>query len=188
MTARWKRMVPVALILLAALAGCVVAIEPYVAPAEALFDERLLGTWAEVGDKDTAVVTRDTGNVYAIRYRSASGTGRFEARLGRLGSRMVLDVKPAPGRGEVSSEYDGLLIAAHIAVLIDIGTDEATIALLDADSIAPLLRDGSLRAHVRSREQVILTGTTAELRTALASHVARAGATDAGTKFRRVRR
>ena len=183
---RWRWMGPAVFALVAALAGCVVAIEPYV--TDATFDERLIGTWAEVGDDDTAVVTRDTGNLYAIAYTTGSGPGRFEGRLGRLGDRMVLDVKAAPRRGEVSSAYDDLLIPAHVAVLIDIGADEVNIGLIDPDSLAPLLRDQARLAHLRTKEQVILTGTTAQLRAALASHVGRAGAASANTKFRRVRR
>lgn len=169
-------------------AGCVVSTEAVITDADSTFDERLLGTWAEQGGSDTAVVRRGAGNVYAMTYTMGSTTGRFEARLGRLGDRFVLDVRPTPETHELPLPYRATLLPVHLAVFIDIGPDEVRIALLEPDSLRAALEAGRVRlAASGEQHQLALRGTTAELRAALPSHLARPGTLGAPGVFSRVR-
>lgn len=173
------------------LTGCVLSIEPVVPATAAIFDLRLLGTWEEVGGKDIAVVTQapDHEDLYRIEYTAGGSTSRFDGRLGRLGDRLVLDVWPAPGDGDLPSAYSSTLLAGHLLVALDLGTDEVRVARLEPDPLAAALRAGpAVLTHRRSGDDLVLQGTTGELRSALSAHLARPGAlTDAGV-WRRARR
>ena len=167
--------------------GCVVSTETVVPEADATFDERLLGAWAEVKGSDTAVVARGAGTAYTISYTTEDGTGRFAARLGRLGDRVVLDAWPTPKERELPGAYTATLVAAHVVVAVDVSGDSLRIALLEADSLRKALEAGSTRLPwTIERNRVVLRGTTAELRAALGPWVARPGAFDKGSTFRRI--
>ena len=171
----------------ASLSACVVSTEAVVAEADATFDERLVGAWAEVGGDDSATVVRGTGNGYAISYTTEDGTGRYAARLGRLGDRVVLDAWPTPKDRELPGPYVATMVPAHVVVAMDVNGDEMHIALLEADSLRKALEAGRLQLPWSiERQRLVLRGTTAELRAALAPWVARPGAWDNRSTFRRI--
>lgn len=182
---RLGRLLAVAL----AATGCVVSTETVIPEADAAFDERLVGAWAEVKGSDTAVVARDTSNGYTISYTMEDGTGRFAARLGRLGSRLVLDAWPAPKDRELPGPYAATLVAAHVTVMVDVGGDSLRIALLGADSLRKALETGRVRLPwTVERGRLVLRGTTAELRSALGPWVSRPEVLDNASTFRRIGR
>ena len=169
------------------LAGCVVSIEPAVPESEATFDARLVGSWENGSER--AVIARAGASGYAIEYTTAKGdSGRFQGRIGRLGERLVLELRPVPREREVREPYDGLFVAGHLLLALDVGADELRIALLRPDSLLAALTSGGVRAsHSRADERVILRGTSAELRAALAAYAARAGAWGEPDVWRRVK-
>ena len=174
--------------LAAILGGCVLSVEPVIGEADATFDPRLLGTWEEVSGSDRAVISRDVENTYALEYTGDGKVSRFEARLGRLGGHVVLDVWPAARSDDQPSRYPDFLIPGHALLALDIGPDEVRVAALEPDSLLMALRSGQLRlAHESSRERLILHGTTAQVHAALAAHLARPGALTAPDTWRRAR-
>jgi hypothetical protein len=169
------------------LSGCVVSIDPVVPESGATFDARLLGRWEEVSGSDLAVVSRAGDKAYRIEYTSDGKPGRFDARLGRLGDRMVLDVWPAPRDGELPRPYSGAFVAAHLLLALDVGQNEVRMATIEPDSLLASLRDGRLRlVHSRSNDQLLLHGTTEEIRAALGPYLVRAATLTAPTVWRRV--
>ena len=184
---RLGRLLVIALVTALAASGCVVSTEAVVAEADATFDERLLGAWAEVRGKDTAVVSRGPGTSYSISYTTDDGTGRFAARLGRLGDRVVLDAWPTPKDRELPGPYVTTLVAAHVVVVMDVGADSLRIALPKADSLRKALEAGRVRLPwTVERNRLVLRGTTAELRAVLAPWIARPGVLDTGSIYRRI--
>ncbi len=171
------------------LSGCALSINPIVSESEATFDPRLLGSWEEISGSDRATITRATGNTYAIEYTSNGKIGRFEARLGWVGEQLVLDVLPAPFKGDLPDPYAGLLISAHLFLYLDIGSDEVAVATLDPDSLLEALRSDNVRLpYKHSESEFILHGTTEELHKALSPYFARSGAMSKREKWRRARR
>jgi hypothetical protein len=171
------------------LGGCavVVAIEPMVYDRDAEFDPTLVGTWelslGSNGGKETIVhlvVSRAEERLYAIEVTDGSPQGesmkgRFKARLGRLGGRLVLDLWPSP---RPQDRYaDVLLIAGHVLLSLNLQSDELRVAGLDATPLLAALGDGKVRLnHDRSDGYLILHGTTEALRAALGPYVADAQA------------
>jgi hypothetical protein len=175
-----------AVALASVLGGCVVTLDSVIQESDAMSDPRLLGTWEEVGGSDRAVVSQADKSTYAIEYASNGKTGRFGARLGRLGERTVLDVWPEPSDAELGP-YAGLLVRGHLLMDFAAGADKITTALLESDSLIAALKAGQVRlAHDSSSNQLILKGTTQELRAALAQYLARPGVLDESVTWRRL--
>ena len=171
------------------LSGCALSINPVVSESEATFDPRLLGTWEDSSGSNRAFVTRATGNSYAIEYASDGRVGMFGARLGRLGERFILDVWPAPRDGDIPAPYEGLTIAGHLLLILDIGPDELRVTTLNPDSLLGALRSDQVRlGYERSERQFILHGTTEELRSALGPYLARSAVLPGREEWRRGRR
>lgn len=170
--------------------GCVLSIDPVIPEPGAIFDQRLIGTWEEVSGSDRAVVSRAAANTYAIEYTTGGKVGRLEARLGRLGGRLVLDVWPAPRDSGVVGPYTALLIGGHLLLDVDVSPDdEVRIALLEPDSLLAALHAGQLPlGHRRSGDHLVLYGTTDELRATLGSHIGRPGAMGKPDVWRRASR
>jgi hypothetical protein len=168
--------------------GCVLSLDRIVSDSAATLDSRLLGAWQEVVGSDRAVVSRAAGNTYAIEYTSDGKTSRFEARLGRLGDHLVLDVWPALRDTDVLQPYASLLVAGHLLLALDIGSDEIRVAALEPDALLTALRAGQVGlAHGRFEDQLMLYGTTEELGSALATYLGRSGALAAPDVWRRAR-
>lgn len=168
--------------------GCALSVDPVIPDSAAMFDPRLLGTWEDPSGSERAVVSRAEGNLYAIEYTSGGRTGRFEARLGRLGERLVLDVRPAPREGEVPEPYEGLLLAGHVLLALDITPDGIGIALLEPDSLLEAIRAGQVPLkHGGGEQQLILHGGTEELGAALGPYAARPDAWSEADVWRRSR-
>jgi hypothetical protein len=167
------------------MSGCVVSIEPIVLASDATLDARLLGTWEK--DSERAVISRAEGDsVYAIDYTSGGETGRFHARLGRLGNRTVLDVWPEPREKELPDVYASSFVPAHLLLVVDIRHDEFQTAGLDDG----MLRTAILKRQVRltdsgNKDRVILQGTTAQLRAALGPYLSRPKALGNSDTWRR---
>ena len=172
-----------------ALSACVVSVNPVVAPPDATFDERLLGTWQEVGGTDRAVVSRGTARSYALAYTIKGETLRLEGRLGRLGDRTVLDVWPVPREHDLATEYAGLFLPAHLAVILALDERELAISLFQPDSLHASLLASRVRpapAPALVERRLVLDGSTSEVRAILAESLVRRGALEKAATYRRV--
>lgn len=169
--------------------GCVLSTNPVISESEATFDPRLLGSWEEISGSDRANISRSTAYNYLIEYTTDGKTGTFEARLGSLGEHRVLDVWPAPRKGDLPDPYAGMLLAGHLQLLLDIGADEVDLTPLDPDSLLTALQSKQVRLPYRQSEaEFVLTGTTEELREGLGPYLARPGALSKREKWQRAPR
>ena len=182
-----------AILLALGLSACVVSVEPAVTAADATFDARLVGRWTIENGSDSAVVTRGAGNDYRIAYSTedngAARTGRFNARLGQLGTHQVLDVWPAPADSEIPAPYTNTMIAGHQLFDVEVGADEVRLTALDADSLGAAIDAGRVQlAATRTNNQLVLRGSTDEIRHALAGYLSRTGVLGSEGRWRRVLR
>jgi len=169
------------------LTACVLSIEPVIPESAGIVDDRLLGTWKEVDGGDQVVISRTTSTAYSLTYTDSKGkVGWFDARLGRLGQHLLLDVRPAESNSARDVPEAGAMIRGHLAVAIDFTGDSARIATLQPDSLRAALAQRTVRlSHRIGDDQLILTGTTDELRRELTRYLDRAGSLDApGTWLR----
>ena len=161
------------------LAACGVAsVAPFVPPAGAEFDPRLLGTWQDSSGNEFVVITALPPKGYALAYTDGDGkVGRFEALLGHLGQLLVLDVTPDDPALDASDLYKSLLLPLHGVVVIDSMVPKLRFRILEPDSVKRYLeRQPNLISHEMRDDAVVLTAPTAALRTFLATIVRRRGA------------
>lgn len=177
------------LVLLVGLSGCVLSIEPVISESESTYDSRLLGEWEQVSGSDRAVVSAGQDNTYVIEYSSDRRVGRFQARLGVLGGLQVLDIWPTPSDEDQEQPQAGFLIAGHALLSIEIDQDEVSVAGLEPDPLLASIRAGSVKATFRQNEdQLILTGTTEELRSMLSPYLLRSGVLSDSLVWRRAQK
>lgn len=176
-----------AIVLCFALGGCVVSVNPVVNTSAATFDARLVGTWQEADGKDRIVVTRGDANLYAIDYTDSDGqVGHFEAHLGRLGQRTVLDVQPTARESSPMPE-GASMIRGHIVYVVTITADSVRMSLFDPKALRAAIKSKSVSmASFDDHDQVVLTGDTGELQRALGAYIERKGALDEPSTWRRV--
>ncbi len=177
-----------ACLLVLALGGCVVSVHPVVPAASATFDARLLGRWAEQDGKDRIIVSHGDSNAYEIEFRDGDGkVGQFEGRLGTLGQRTVLDVQPAPRESAPMPEAASF-IRGHMLYVITVATDTVRMSLLAPKALrAAIAAKQVALASFNDRDQLVLTGSTDELRRALGAYVERPGALDEPSTWVRIR-
>lgn len=178
------------------LTGCVLSIQPSIPDDQSVFQPGLLGTWVEADGKDSAVVTRMGETGYRIRYTDDDGkAGTFEGHTGRLGDDLILEVAPAAPRGDFSDDYLAALLPGRLVFVIVPGSAEVRTATLRVDTLRNYLQHrDTWTPHLARVEHfgegdplVLLTGTTAELRTWLGWYLDRPGVLNEETVWRKVR-
>ena len=173
---RLSTIIALGILPLAVLSGCVVTVDPVISEDDATMDSRLLGSWEQVSGSDRAVVSRTAENTYAIDYTSRKNVSRFEARLGKLGEHSVLDVWAVPGKSDKNRPDAGLLVAGHLLLDLEIGSQEIQVTALDPDAMLAALRTSDLGLdYTETDNQLVLHGTTEELRSTLSTLLGRSG-------------
>lgn len=203
---RWALMArPAAtLVLCFALTGCVMSIKPAVPASEAVFESRLVGTWIcrTESDSERAVISGEPDQPYLIEYTGQDRkSGKFLAYAGYVGTRLVLEVHPESatlGQLKASGGYIGMLLPAHMVFVVDPGAKEMQVAILDVDSVRAALNDGRLQSPYlnlgesafgsKANPDVLLTGTTDQVRATVAQAMTLPGALKQTSTWRRVGR
>jgi hypothetical protein len=159
--------------------GCVLTVDDMVPLQGSEFSPALLGVWEGNWEGDSAsaraVISAADGQTYLIDYTAEDGerTGTFEARLGRLGDRLVLDVWPGGDEREPPVQ-DDLAVPGHLLFFLDTTGDAIRVSVLDPDSVAHALEQGALGLPSRALEgRTILLAESDALRAALGPFVAR---------------
>ena len=159
--------------------SCVLSVDDVVPPSDSAYDPALIGVWEGTWEGESAparaVVSDADGRSYVIDYTEASGerTGSFQARLGRLGGRMVLEVWPAGDTGETPVQAD-LVVPGHMLFVVDSIADSLRLSAFDQDSVERALERGTLSLPYRTLEgRTILLAETGSLRAELGPLVTR---------------
>jgi hypothetical protein len=144
------------------------SIHPLFTAKGLVFDASLLGTWIGSDGKETIVFERSGDKAYRVSFTEAAEQGKGEStqvfivQLGNVGKTRYMDSTPAEN---VQSYY---FIPTHLFSRISLNGDKLVIATLEGDRIRDLIDAGKLKIpHVRRDNEVILTGTPAELQKAL---------------------
>ena len=163
-----------------AFGGCAAkSFAPVVDKQDRVVDPRLVGTWHS--DDQQSVVIEERDSDYAIRYTENDGkAGSFDARLGRLGNRWILDLSPAGSSVATASDaYKALLLPLHTFVIIDAIGARMEASLVKSDSLeAYLAREPTAVGHTKVDDGLVLTAPTPELRAFLERYVNRPGVLD----------
>ena len=175
------------------LTACVISIEPVIPESDSVFEPALIGTWVADDGGETATIGDAGDGGYLIDYVDAEGKrGQFAGRLGWLGDRLLLEVTPVLPDAGASDGYEALILPARAQFVVAIDEGELRAQALDVDSVRDMLRsDGPTTPHLANASgadaDVVLTGTTTEIRTWLSHYLQVPGALADSGVWRRVR-
>jgi hypothetical protein len=156
-----------------ALAGCelppVVSVEPVVPEAEAILDDRLVGTWQAQQQGPYVVSLAGEGDATYL-------VDGAPARLGRLGEHLVLEFLPG------TSQLGALSLPVHYLVVLKFVPEGLGFGLLDEVRLHEFLqaRQSDLAYRIQPRRgppdrdyRLVLYDSTARVRSELAAYLAR---------------
>lgn len=175
------------------LTACVVSIEPVIPESDSVFEPALLGTWVQEGSGETAVISDAGDGGYLIDYVDAQGErGQFAGRLGWLEKHLILEITPVLPDLDASDEYEALILPARVQIAVIVRAGELQAAVLDPDSLRDMLRrDVTRTPHLTdaaAERDIVLTGTTTEMRTWLIDYLQRPGVLGEASIWRSVDR
>jgi hypothetical protein len=160
------------------LAGCVGSDAPVIPASEAIFDARLVGTWAEDDGTSRHVISRvdGHGNAYVIERVFDDGhTVQDLAYLGYLGGHLVLEVSPDFTDGAPSSDVYVLAVLQFISASESVeGREALQVSMLSNDVLLEALESGEVHlAHrvIGSMRDIVLEDSTDVLRDRLATYL-----------------
>jgi hypothetical protein len=175
------------LALVSFLTGCapIDSIFPLFKPEDAVFDDRLLGSWQPVitdsndSDKDVRLIFShsECNNFYNFKWTEVGAKGGFVAkiRLMRLGNNLFADFEGNMDSPDDSKPPDGPIpfpvIATHMIGRIWLEKDTLLIRFLDDDWVKTQVKAGTFSlAHLDVNGGQILTAQTEDLRKFMQAH------------------
>jgi hypothetical protein len=177
------------LLLATVLCGCGVgSVNPVVPDADAISDNRIIGTWQDERRKETATISVQADKKYRVVYTDEDGkVGRFIGMLGNVGAFQVLDLQPEEPVPAASDAQRSLLLRAHgVVVIASTGNVLKSRLLLKDSLVAHLNRPPTHTAHLTIANSVLLTASSTEVRRWLADILSRPGVLDEAGVWRRV--
>ena len=158
------------------LGGCVpvISLYPLYTDKDVVFEEKLLGTWAQDNDETTWQFKRadEPENAYKLIFTDNEGKkGSFIVRLVKLQNKHFLDVYPAEMPCDVEDPNKAewphnvfFLIPAHTFLKIDSMEPQLKIRLILEPQVEELLeQEPNAIKHAVIEDRVILTAPTKEL-------------------------
>jgi hypothetical protein len=144
--------------------GCLVlSLQPVYEDDAIAWDESLLGEWEAPEDNVRVVLEKAEWRSYRVRYEHPVETAEFTAYLTAVGDDYFMDLMPARGH-----DYGAVLVPAHLVVRLRRAGERWEVSWLDYDRLhADVLRSrqaGGAAAAIDQKHNVILTGSTSELR------------------------
>jgi hypothetical protein len=154
--------------------GCLVlTLHPVYDDGSIAWDDALLGEWRDAEDNAQVTVTRAEWRSYHVRFVRPSETAEFTGYLTEIGNEHFLDLMPE--RGE---DYGPVLVPVHLVLKVKRRGERWEVATFDYEALRREAlagrRIGGGVAALDQKHNVLLTGSSAELREWLRAHGARA--------------
>jgi len=164
------------------LTGCwVLSVNPLYTEEDSIFEQGLIGTWADsAGSDDGSWTFRIAGErVYRLVTKEEDEPdGIFEAHLLRLGGHLFLDVYPQEPKSG-SEFYRNHVIPAHSFWKVSLEGYVLVLYYLDPEWLRENIDQKKIEIkHVRRGDVIVLTASTAELQEFILQHLDDAFADD----------
>ena len=156
----WKTSVALMAALLSA--GCLVgSLHPVYDDDTIVFDEGLVGSWANTESEISVVVTRGEWRSYHVAYTDRFGTTKFTGHLARLGPARFLNVRPEDGL-----ERPAFLVVTNGMVQVEIEPTRLRVREPEYGVVLTRLNAGKLglEAATDLKQNVVITVATPTLR------------------------
>jgi hypothetical protein len=157
-------MTKTSVVVLAALlsAGCLVgSLHPVYDDETIVFDEGLVGSWANKESEVTVVVERGEWRSYHIAHTDRFGTTKFTGHLARVGAARFLNIRPEDGL-----ERPAFLVVTNGVLQVEIEPARVRVREPEYGTVLARLNAGKLglEAATDLKQNVIITAPTPALR------------------------
>jgi len=155
------------------LGGCVLSLHPLYTEKDLIFEEKLLGTWANNDSKETWQFKRANGNKsYKMIYTDEKGKkGPFDAGLGKLNNMMFLNIFPQEPKLNENAFYKFHLLRVHSFIKIEQIEPTLKMRIMNPDKAKEMLEnDPNLIKHEIVQDHLVLTASTEELQKFMKVH------------------
>ncbi len=150
---------------LLALGGCVSTLHPLYDKESLQFDRALVGAWSS--DGKTLTIEPAGDRAYAVTIQQDGQKSTYVAHLTRLGESSFADLhlEDEVLQTLFEGEYYPLLARVHLICRVQLDGELLRIAPLDAEWLQEEIASGKTRLpHERTKDGLILTASTGELR------------------------
>lgn len=143
--------------------GCLVlSLQPAYSDESIAWDGALLGRWKDAEDNVEVTIERGEWRSYRVHYTHPVDELDFTGHLTFVGNSLYFDLMPLRGQ-----DFGPVLIPGHLIVRLQRDGGAWLVSGLDYDRARAALKKGGLpgaASAMDQRQNVVLTGSTAELR------------------------
>ncbi len=153
------------------LGGCIpLSLHPLYTDKELLFEEKLLGTWAENGNKWEFEEGSDP-NSYDLTVTDEGGKGEFTAHLVKIDEMFFLDLYPKGPDFEAGHFLKLHLLPVHTFLKIEQIEPKLQMRMMDLEKMGDMLEnDPNLVKHEIVEDCIVLTASPKELQQFMKEH------------------
>ena len=161
-----------ALIALTFIAGCLPSLNPVYLPEDLVFEESVVGTWAQSGKTAKWKLTRRDATSYDLAYTDEGGVeARFIAHLAEIEGSLFLDLSPQPMPAQGNKFYQLHLAPTHTIYLVQQVEPTLKLAAMDLAWLdKQLSRQPAKIASSVSEKRRLITAPTEEVRAFVVEH------------------
>ena len=167
--------------------GCVPSLHPLYTDQDVIFDQSVLGVWAEDGSKETWALTRGGEKEYRLVHTDEDGKkGEFVAHLLKVEGRMFLDLYPVEPELPQNDLYRDHLLRVHSFVAVLQTEPAIRISYVEPQWLKKFLdKQPSALRHEKINDEVVITASPKELQKFLLTHLKTEGAFSEPSELRR---
>ncbi len=149
--------------------GCVPSLHPLFSDKDLVLEPALVGTWIG-SDGATWDFQPGTDRVYKAVYTENDAPAKFEARLGKLGKYLFVDLYPEDL--ELKNDfYKGHFIPTHTFTRVRIEGDTLQLDMPDPDWLKSMIEQKKIKiSHEETNEVFLLTAATEDLQKFVLAH------------------
>jgi hypothetical protein len=146
------------------LGGCVPSLHPLYTSKDLVFNEKLLGTWAD-NENRWAFQKGTDPNSYKLAVTDEKGKGQFIAYLVKIDNMLFLDLFPEEPKLEHTSDFYKIhLVGVHTFIKVEQIEPVLKVRLMNPEKIEKMLEDDpNLLKHEKVKDRIILTASPKEL-------------------------
>jgi hypothetical protein len=147
------------------LSGCPArSLNPLFTEQQAVILASLVGTWENADESYTFEILHGNNYRLVIRPKTENDSSVYIVLSGKIGKEWFLDSSP------IVNSKEHHYLSMHVFTRMKLNGDTLTLAMLEADWLLKMDTAKKLKTpHVRRENEVILTGTTEELRSFVSS-------------------
>ncbi|MHC4463480.1 MAG: hypothetical protein ACYS6W_14495 [Planctomycetota bacterium] len=154
------------------LGGCVLSLHPLYTDKDLIFEEKLLGTWANNDSEETWQFKRAGKKKYKmICTDEKDRTGPFDAGLGKLNNMMFLNILPQEPEFKENDLYKLHILRVHSFIKIEQIEPTLKMRIMNPEKMKEMLENNpKLIKHEIVQGRLILTAPTKKLQEFMKAH------------------